>query len=75
MHSRTSPALLDVVSMLRLFVVVLFSKCIDTEQILERQVLRTRFLGSILIFLTRSQMRESSLGRLGEKHECYLCAI
>ena len=48
-----------------------FSECADTKQTLEQQDLRARFLGSIF---TSSQMRESYLGRLGEKHERYLCA-
>ena len=49
-----------------------FSECADTEQILEQQVLRARFLGSIF---TSSQMRESIPGLLGEKRERYLCAV
>ena len=51
-----------------------FSECADTKQILERQVLRARFLGLILNY-TSSQSRESNPGQLGEKRERYLCAI
>ena len=48
------------------------SECADTEQILERQVLRARFMGSIF---TSSQMQESNPGWLGEKRERYLFEI
>ena len=47
-------------------------RCSDTKQILERQVRRARFLGSIF---AGSQMQESNPGRLGEKCERYLCAM
>ena len=48
------------------------SECADTEQILEQQVLRAIFLGSIF---SSSQMRESNPGRLGEKRKLCLCAM
>ena len=53
---------------------LVFCSIFDTEQILRRQVLRARFVGSILIFTSR-QMWESNLGRLGEKRKRYLCAM
>ena len=52
------------------FFFLIFPECADTEQILERQVLRER-LGSIFYQLTE----ELNPGRLGEKHERYLCAM
>ena len=46
---------------------VIFSECAYTKQILEQKVLRARFLGSILILTSSSQMLESNPEWLGEK--------
>ena len=48
------------------------SKWAEIEQILVRQVLRARFLGSNF---TTNEIQELNLGWVGEKRKCYVCAM